>query len=55
MCMKRTKKVQQNVKRKFVLSAGFDKLRLCDLIGNHNLFKPLDHVGIPYLRQKVMK
>ena len=32
MCMKRTKKVQQNVKRKFVLSAGFDKLRLCDLI-----------------------
>ena len=32
MCIKRTKKVQRNVKRKFVLSACFDKLQLCDLI-----------------------
>ena len=31
MRLKRTKKVQRNVKRKFVLSAGFDKLQLCDL------------------------
>lgn len=28
----KAKKVQRNVKRKFVLSAGFDKLQLCDLI-----------------------